>query len=329
MAIRKKISVLLPTFNNSAYLSTAIESILNQTYTNFELIIINDGSNDNTEYILSSYQSFDSRIKVINNKRNLGVANSLNLGINESCGEFIARMDGDDISTPTRFEMQINFLEENPEISILGSRVDFIDEYSEKLPDYPWIIPEKHNDIAWRLLFSTPICHPTIIMRKSVFSSSKSTFYDPHYKNEDMHLWSKLIFETKMHNLQEILLHYRMGINKNDTLNKILPTQIRMIAKEYIEKIIDSKVTNRQVALIFSIFSRKGYLEEKLGFLETIEITKLLTEIFQQMFIKGVFKGNISYVTQRDFFAALDVTLSNNLKFEHLINFDFGELKNE
>jgi len=105
-----KISVLMSVFNGEAYLSEAIESILDQTYKNFEFIIINDCSTDNSKKILRKYANADKRIQLINNKQNLGLTKSLNFGLKNSHGEFVARMDSDDISLPIRLEEQYNYL---------------------------------------------------------------------------------------------------------------------------------------------------------------------------------------------------------------------------
>ena len=121
------LSVIMPVFNEEKYIAQAIDSIICQTYSNFEFIIINDGSSDSSIDIIKSYN--DKRIRVIDNGKNIGISQSLNKGINISQGEYIARMDANDIATQNRFEMQINYLENN-EVTLVGTHHDIINENS-------------------------------------------------------------------------------------------------------------------------------------------------------------------------------------------------------
>ena len=125
MARHPLISVILPAYNADRYLTEAIKSILAQTYSNFELIILNDGSTDHTEQIILGFT--DSRILYIDNHQNLGIVATLNKGLSVAQGEYIARMDADDISTAVRFEHQINYLETHPAVGVLGSAIQIID----------------------------------------------------------------------------------------------------------------------------------------------------------------------------------------------------------
>ena len=123
MLIKDKISVIMPVYNvNGEWLREAIDSILSQTYTNFELIIIDDGSTNDTPDILAEYVQKDSRIKIVKGEHK-GISNALNKGLDVADGEFIARMDGDDISLPERFEKQINYLRQNPDVGIVGTNL--------------------------------------------------------------------------------------------------------------------------------------------------------------------------------------------------------------
>ena len=115
------VSVIMPVYNGALYLREAIDSILSQTHTNLELIIINDGSNDNSEEIILSYE--DNRIRYIINEKNSGICVTLNKGLDIAKGKYIARMDCDDISCPERLQMQIEYMEQNPSIGVLGSDI--------------------------------------------------------------------------------------------------------------------------------------------------------------------------------------------------------------
>ena len=193
-----KISVVMPVYNaKEEYLREAIESILNQTYTDFEFIIVNDGSTNNSEEVILSYK--DKRIVYLK-QDNQGVAKSLNNGIDIAQGEYIARMDSDDISLPERFAKQVKFLDEHPEISILGS-------WYETLPGKK-TIKAKANPKYMDFIASNFICHPSIMMRKADLDNHNLR-YDPEYKSEDYDLWSRAVKNMNIYILQEVLVRYR------------------------------------------------------------------------------------------------------------------------
>ncbi len=209
-----KISVVLPVYNCELYIKEAVDSILNQTFSDFELLIIDDCSNDNTVDLIKEYN--DERIKLTLKEKNSGYTESLNWAISIAKGEYIARMDGDDISMPTRFEKQIKVMEENPKIIVCGTNGKVLG--SERL----MIRPEKHQDIYLFMFISNPIIHPSIMIRKTVFktfSYNKST--EP---SEDYDLWSRLIFEGEFYNIQKTLLQYRMHQTNVSKLNSINQT---------------------------------------------------------------------------------------------------------
>ncbi|MHA2039282.1 MAG: glycosyltransferase, partial [Promethearchaeota archaeon] len=157
-----KITVLMPVYNNEKFLRESVDSILNQTFKDFEFIIINDGSTDRTKKILNAYKDF--RIRVIDNDKNIGITRSLNKGLGLAKGEYIARMDGDDISLPERLERQVKFLENNPKVVLLGNWVEIIDGDGNlrSITRYP----TNHCFITWIFLFKTCLAHPTVMYRK-------------------------------------------------------------------------------------------------------------------------------------------------------------------
>ena len=161
-------SVVLPTYNNELYLEEAIESVLNQTFSDFELIVIDDCSTDSSNGILATYEKLDNRIKVLKNHRNIGVARSLNKGVELARGKYIARMDGDDICIPERFEKQHMYLESHPEVGLLGTQILIIDKDGTLDPEFVWEQPTKSGINAWHLLYTTPLCHPSVVMRKEL-----------------------------------------------------------------------------------------------------------------------------------------------------------------
>lgn len=202
-----KISVVLPVFNGERYLKEAIESILTQTYDQFEFIIINDGSTDNTKKILLSYTEKDHRIVLIH-QDNKGLVESLNRGVSIAKGKYIARMDADDISAPERFELQIAFLEANPDYVAIGSDVVLIDEKARKLTTQHQL--QDHESIlSAALVGHCPICHPSALIRTDAILKS-GPYNKEFYPAEDLDLWLRLSEIGLLGNLNSSLLFYRM-----------------------------------------------------------------------------------------------------------------------
>ncbi len=193
------ISVLLPTYNCEKYINECMDSILCQTYSNLELLIIDDCSTDNTVNLIQDYK--DERIKLTIKEKNTGYTDSLNWGINNCKGEYIARMDGDDISLPTRFEEQVAVLQNNSAISICGSSALILGSTNIIK------VPETNEEIFRKFLFENAIIHPSLMFRKEVFKEYK---YDRNFEPaEDYNLWTKLIFNFNFYNIQKSLLYYR------------------------------------------------------------------------------------------------------------------------
>ncbi|POB13205.1 glycosyltransferase [Halobacteriovorax sp. DA5] len=197
-----QISVVMSVYNNVDFLKESIESILTQSFKDFEFVIINDGSTDGSDKIIESYAKKDKRIKYIS-RENKGLIASLNEGIINSKGKYIARMDGDDIAHPDRFKIQYNFLEQNNDIDICGTWLERFTTDPKKSTN--WKFPLNDKDLKTLLIFSTPFAHPTIMMRKSIFQP-----YDENFKNvEDYELWFRLSDNNKYANIPKYLLKYR------------------------------------------------------------------------------------------------------------------------
>lgn len=225
-----KVTVLLPVYNGEKYLKEAIESILNQTFDDFEFIIINDGSTDDTKKIIESYN--DKRIRVVNQK-NKGLSLSLNIGISMSQGEYIARMDADDISEKDRLMEQVSFMDQNPEIGICGSSVILINELGDHIGYM--IHPFKHNDIKAQMLFNCPLAHPTVIFRKSFLAKSGLRYNE--VKSEDYDLWVRAVDLTKIANINNYLVKYRIGVGIS---NNIFKVEYLVSAQKIGQKLLES-----------------------------------------------------------------------------------------
>ncbi|MBL7897866.1 MAG: glycosyltransferase, partial [Crocinitomicaceae bacterium] len=155
------ISVVLPVYNGEKFLAESIDSVLNQTYKEFELIIVIDGSKDQSLEIARSYN--DPRIRIHLNPINLGLVGALNVGLEQCTGEFIARMDQDDISVTSRFEKQINYLNLNPNVGVLGTAYRIFGREEKDM-----ILPQSNDQIKLLSFFKNPFCHPSVMFRRSV-----------------------------------------------------------------------------------------------------------------------------------------------------------------
>jgi len=205
------ISVLLPVYNGARYVHESVESILGQSFADFELIVINDGSSDATPAIVSKFR--DPRIRLIHNEHNLGLAPSLNRGIAAVKGDYIARQDADDIALPHRLRTQIEFLRSHPAIAMVGSWALLIDDQGREqgVCDYP---PIADIDIKWSLLFSNPFIHGSVMMRRDVVDKIGGYTKDPVIFRafvEDYDLWSRINRVARSANIPEPLEKYRVN----------------------------------------------------------------------------------------------------------------------
>jgi glycosyltransferase involved in cell wall biosynthesis len=200
-AVHPEVTVLMSVYNGETYLHEAIESILNQTFSNFEFIIINDASTDNSIQIIQHYQ--DKRIKLIHNQKNLGLTKSLNKGLKLAKGKYIARMDADDISLPERLEKQVNFMNNRPEIGICGTWFQFSSENKIKRH------PTTHKEILTALFDNNAIGHPTSMLRKSILTDFNLCYNETFLAAQDYELWVRGAKVTQLANISEVLVFYR------------------------------------------------------------------------------------------------------------------------
>jgi glycosyltransferase involved in cell wall biosynthesis len=225
------VSVVLPAYNAQEYILEAVESILEQTFSDFELIIINDGSVDETFNILETIKAKDPRVRVYH-RENQGLVKSLNFAINESRGKYIARMDADDISLPTRLEKQVDVLELNRNIDVVGCDYFTIDSrgYRKKLVE----LPKSSSDILLALTYSVPVAHPSVMIRKEIF---ERYLYQESYV-EDYLLWANIFAVDNFYNLEEPLFEYRhnYGSSFSDTKRLRMMKEEASVSKNYIEK---------------------------------------------------------------------------------------------
>lgn len=203
------VSIIITAYNAEKFVKEALLSIINQTYQNIEIIVINDGSTDHTGLLLKKIKKLDNRISIINLKKNLGPSLASNIGINIAKGVYIARMDADDISLPYRIEKQVNYLQNNPKVVIVGGNSYLINEKGEKIGNKKY--PVKHKDIYDALFTMNPIQHPNCMINRKLLP--KIYYHNHSILAHDL----ELIFEAAQYgelaNLNEITLSYRQWKN--------------------------------------------------------------------------------------------------------------------
>lgn len=197
----KLLTVLMPVYNGEKFLRESIDSVLSQTYSEFEFLIIDDGSTDTSPDIIRKYAAWDSRIHVITNPQNCGVTKSLNIALDHVNTEYLARMDADDICLPFRFAKQLEVMEGNRDIGVCGSFMKALGE--GKI----FRAPVNHSDIKIMLAFGNCLNHPSVMLRTLLTKEAK---YDESFLNtQDYELWTRLIVKTRFYNIPEPLLLYR------------------------------------------------------------------------------------------------------------------------
>jgi glycosyltransferase involved in cell wall biosynthesis len=211
------ISVIMPAYNAQEHIKSAIESILNQTYRQFELIIVDDSSTDKTPYIIRAYAKKDKRIKVLRNTSKRNIAHVLNLGIDAARSNIIARMDADDIAVSRRLELQYKSLNMSPHIAVVGADVLIIDAVGNKIAMRKY--PETSKDLKKCLFRYSPFAHPVVMFRKNMFEEVGK--YNPKYSpTEDLDLWFRLGKKYEFSSVPQPLLLYR--VYEKSSSHKIL-----------------------------------------------------------------------------------------------------------
>ncbi|UTZ40106.1 glycosyltransferase family 2 protein [Vibrio campbellii] len=228
-----EVSVILPVYNAEAYLAQAIDSILSQTFSNLELVVVNDGSTDGSQAIIEQFANQDARVKAYS-RENQGLVATLNELLAHTKAPFIARMDADDIAMPNRIERQLSYLKSHTDVALVGTGYRYLDSkgnllHTRRTITHPGLI-------AASFLLGNPIAHPTVMFNRQV--CGKALYYDDTYKHaEDFELWIRLCFEQelKVSNLNEILLHYRVHEQSTSSLHNEMQ---RNMAVKAIEKTV-------------------------------------------------------------------------------------------
>lgn len=245
-----KVTVLMSVFNGERFLKKAVGSVLSQTFTDFEFIIIDDGSTDRTRNILTEYADQDQRIVQVRNQENIGLTQSLNKGIKIARGIYIARQDADDISDRQRLKRQVNYMQKHPEVGLLGTAYNLIDENGKYIcTNYP-----ETNDTAirWRMLFRNAFIHTSIMIRRE-FLTQKCLSYSKNLPcSQDVDLWVQLMKYTHVANLKEPLVSLRRHDNSISTIQfeaqERIATEISY--KQLLRLLPDTSLSIKEVSIL-------------------------------------------------------------------------------
>ena len=319
-----KITVLMPVYNGAQFLKEAIESILNQTFKDYELLIIDDGSSDNSRSIILSYH--DERIRYVKNRKNIGLIGTLNKGINLAAGLYIARMDQDDVSKPYRLETQFRFMEKNKEVGLCGSWYEIIG--SRQIIK----VPVNHELIDVSLIENSCFGHPTVIIRRSVLLGD-NIYYPDCSDAEDYAMWSRLSGITKLANIPEVLLEYRIhpsqisSSRKESQLNSANAVRLNHLSKL-------RELSAEEKSLYKDLFEKSSFTEDEIllyhGFFISLLMKNRDSKVFDtkyfQRFILNIWKRLfLSYLSsnKESIFLKFSFLFSFRLSYKLIISFDF------
>jgi len=266
-----KVTVLMPVYNGERHLNEALDSVLNQTFKDFEFLIINDGSADESVKIIEKY--CDARIRLVHNEKNLQLIATLNKGIQLARGEYIARMDCDDVCLPQRLEKQITFMDQHRDVGVCGSWISIFSEKSRST----WQPPTDSEEISALLFFDTGVAHPSVIMRTKYFVDN-GLYYDPSFIHaEDYELWTRAIEYFKFANIPEILLCYRQTSGQiSQIFNDVQKENATIVRLRQLQK-LDITPDNREIEIHMSMMYDKS--ARSLEYLE--ELARWLTRIIR------------------------------------------------
>jgi glycosyltransferase involved in cell wall biosynthesis len=235
MSKRARVSIIMPAYNASAFIRAAVDSILGQTFGDFELIIINDGSTDDTQAIVESYD--DQRIRLIN-KSNSGVASTLNEGLKLAEGEFIWRHDADDISLPNKLERQIQFMDDHPEFDLCATQVAFMTErgkvaWEKRQPKTPWFKGEPYREVFFEDFSPySPITHGTTLFRKALLQKTPE-YREAFITSEDIDMWLRFLGHARLAVLSECISLHRLSGSSATAVHGWKNHFYRELAKEF------------------------------------------------------------------------------------------------
>lgn len=207
-AAEPAVTVLMAVHNGEKFLENAIRSILSQSFGHFEIVIVDDASSDRSAEILASYD--DPRIRILTNPTNVGLTKSLNIGLAASRARLIARLDADDLAQPERLAAQVEFMNDHPEIPLVGTRVILIDSDGKRRGSAADLRATSSLAIRWQLIFGNPFAHSSVMFRKDVIHTEMNGYDERFVYNQDFELWSRLLRRYDAANIPQALVCYRV-----------------------------------------------------------------------------------------------------------------------
>ena len=274
-----KVSIILPAYNAEKYLAKAIASILNQTHRHIELIVINDGSKDKTEEVILSFK--DERLKYYKNEVNLGLIQTLNYGFSLATGQYISRMDADDIAHPDRLKLQVDFLNNLDHPAIVGGNIIIIDD-NDKIVKVPRKVHLEKDENFWIKFRKTPLQHPTVTMSKEI-----ALKFSPFYDLKDVHMedyaaWLRVNHQYPIYNLEDALLFYRIHDFNITKIYKETQTtnMINYLQKYYLDN-LGGKTTHQYLKNLILLKLEKNDDAQK-AYLEFLQNANIYIEKYGQ-----------------------------------------------
>jgi len=321
-----KVSVLLPIYNAERYLQETLDSLFAQTFTDFEIIAVDDGSSDASIKILKN--NTDSRLKVVSNEKNLGISDTLNRAISIATGQYLARMDADDIAYPSRFEKQVAYLDSHPEVDVLGTWFRLFGG------TVPQVIenPVDHAGIQAALIFDSALGHPTVMIRASSLTKVTHAYDAKFNKAEDYEFWTRGSNQLVYANLPEVLLDYR--IHRQQTGSTSTSAQTRLadqVRLAYLEQLgIRLSDPSKQIHLelahyqfgkmrVHDFMKVDTYLKEMTDYLrETPTLKIALLKEFERYFTHHFYRDYFNqpskhFIRERNLFNPSRVSLNKKI----------------
>jgi len=282
------VTILMPVYNSQTYLQESIDSMLGQSYKNFEFIIVDDGSKDKSNNIIKKYS--DKRIKLITHKTNLGIVASLNEGLAIAKGKYIIRMDSDDISFPDRLKTQVDFMESNPEVGVCGSWIEVFGT-----SNYIWRPPTSHEEIKVLLFVESALAHPSVCIRREILTKYELQYDKKYQYVEDYKLWIELSKITKLANVPAVLLKYRTHNTQIGQLQGATQANVKNnlsieILKNLIPQLSESEELLHQIAMSWpklTSYKKLGQLRE---WYEKLVLSNEMSSIYD----KKLFRNKIA-----------------------------------
>ncbi|HSJ68094.1 MAG TPA: glycosyltransferase family 2 protein [Anditalea sp.] len=323
---QKLVTVLMPAYNVGKFLRESIDSILSQTYPDFNFLIINDGSTDNTEDIILSYD--DPRINYIKNEKNIGYIASLNKGIDLISSKYIVRMDSDDIALSHRLEKQVEFMESRPDVAVCGSgKINFYSGKKGTETSVYTITNEKH--LLFSSIFNTSIPHPSAILRNDILQKNGLRYDKDYYYAEDKAMWLDMSQYGALSNIEEPLVKYRIHLNqvsiKHNEIQRVNSiTKSKLVLARYGVTIYDEELRPLRLLCYPQICEKVTDLFEVESLIEKLIDNLESQEMFDKQFVSTFLQDRLFTLVSRSTTLGLPLlNFINQSKFSKYNSFDY------